>query len=101
MWVGCCNNDTKKVKNQSFTCLLLDIIITTEHRISNRCVGAIAKQFEKSRARGYTNEDILLEWSTKGWRSYKDEWMKVPVKKQATTYTPPADYDPLASLRDM
>ena len=69
--------------------------------VTQRVINDLSKQFEKSRARGYTNEDILLEWSTKGWRSYKDEWMKVPVKKQAPTYTPPADYDPLASLRDM
>lgn len=69
--------------------------------VTQRVINDLSKQFEKSRARGYTNEDILLEWSTKGWRSYKDEWMKVPVKKQSPTYTPPADYDPLASLRDM
>lgn len=55
--------------------------------VTQRVINDLSKQFEKSRARGYTNEDILLEWSTKGWRSYKDEWMKVPVK-QSATYAP-------------
>lgn len=53
--------------------------------VTQRVINDLSKQFEKSRARGYTNEDILLEWSTKGWRSYKDEWMKVPVKKSPVT----------------
>ncbi len=69
--------------------------------VTQRVINDLSKQFEKSRARGYTNEDILLEWSTKGWRSYKDEWMKIPVKKQPQRYTPPANYDPLESLRNM
>lgn len=69
--------------------------------VTQRVINDLSKQFEKSRARGYTNEDILLEWSTKGWRSYKDEWMKIPVKKRPQRYTPPADYDPLESLRNM
>lgn len=54
--------------------------------VTQRVINDLSKQFEKSRARGYTNEDILLEWSTKGWRSYKDEWMKAPLRKQATKY---------------
>lgn len=69
--------------------------------VTQRVINDLSKQFEKSRARGYTNEDILLEWSTKGWRSYKDEWMKIPIKKQPQRYTPPANYDPLESLRNM
>ena len=69
--------------------------------VTQRVINDHAKQFEASRKRGYSNDDILSEWSNRGWVAYKDEWMKVPVKKQAPTYTPPADYDPLASLRDM
>tara|TARA_Y100001963_G_scaffold160156_1_gene268415 strand:- start:4325 stop:5026 length:702 start_codon:yes stop_codon:yes gene_type:complete len=56
--------------------------------VTQRVINDLSKQFEKSRARGYTNEDILLEWSTKGWRSYKDEWMKAPLRKQVTKYAP-------------
>lgn len=69
--------------------------------ITQRVINSLAKEFETSRKRGYTNDDIMNEWSIKGWRSYKDEWMKVPVKKQSSTYTPPANHDPLSSLRDM
>lgn len=69
--------------------------------ITQRVINDLSKQFEKSRARGYTNEDILLEWSTKGWRSYKDEWMKAPVKKKIKTFTQPKEQDQIESLRNM
>lgn len=65
--------------------------------VTQRVINELSKQFEKSRARGYTNEDILLEWSTKGWRSYKDEWMKAPIKKQPLQ--PPQEYDHEAAMR--
>lgn len=44
--------------------------------VSQRVINQLAKQFDLSRKRGFTNDDILNEWSIKGWRSYKDEWMK-------------------------
>lgn len=44
--------------------------------MTQRVINQLSKQFELSRNRGYTNDDILNEWSVKGWRSYKDEWMK-------------------------
>lgn len=65
--------------------------------VTQRVIDELSKQFEKSRARGYTNEDILLEWSTKGWRSYKDEWMKAPIKKQPLQ--PPQEYDHEAAMQ--
>lgn len=50
--------------------------------VTQRVIGQLAKQFDLSRKRGFTNDDILNEWSIKGWRSYKDEWMKgAPSKK--------------------
>jgi hypothetical protein len=50
--------------------------------ITQRVIDQLAKQFSLSRSRGYSNSDILNEWSVKGWRSYKDEWMKIqPVIK--------------------
>ena len=54
-------------------------------------VNELAKQFELSRNRGYSNDDILNEWSIKGWRSYKDEWMKSPANnKSDNNYELPA-----------
>ncbi len=50
--------------------------------ITQRVVDQLAKQFELSRKRGYSNDDILNEWSIKGWRAYKDEWMKIPVPRR-------------------
>ena len=38
----------------------------------------------------------------KDWKAATRNWTKKLTKKQASpTYTPPTDYDPLASLRDM
>lgn len=38
----------------------------------------------------------------KDWKAATRNWTKKLIQKQvAPTYTPPADYDPLASLRDM
>lgn len=51
--------------------------------VTQRVVNEHGKQFELSRKRGYSNDDILNEWSNRGWTAYKDEWMKVPIKKQA------------------
>lgn len=68
--------------------------------VTQRVINDLANQFNKSRSRGYTNEDILLEWSTKGWRSYKDEWMKAPIKvvKQQVQYS---NQDMLKGLEDL
>tara|TARA_B100001063_G_C16779142_1_gene569404 strand:+ start:21428 stop:22075 length:648 start_codon:yes stop_codon:yes gene_type:complete len=70
--------------------------------VTQRVINEHGKQFELSRKRGYTNDDILNEWSNRGWTAYKDEWMRVPVKKAAQqSNVPLADYDPLESLRNM
>lgn len=50
--------------------------------VTQRVINEHAKQFDLSRARGYTNDDILSEWSNRGWTAYKDEWMKVSVSKK-------------------
>lgn len=70
--------------------------------VTQRVVNEHGKQFDLSRKRGYSNDDILNEWSNRGWTAYKDEWMKVPVKKPSPQQVvPPADYDPLEALRNM
>lgn len=70
--------------------------------VTQRVINEHGKQFELSRKRGYTNDDILNEWSNRGWTAYKDEWMKVPIKQKShQSNLPPADYDPLRGLMDL
>ena len=70
--------------------------------VTQRVVNEHGKQFELSRRRGYSNDDILNEWSNRGWTAYKDEWMKVPIKQRPSqSNIPPADYDPLEALRNL
>ncbi|AUR82895.1 hypothetical protein NVP1029O_62 [Vibrio phage 1.029.O._10N.261.55.A7] len=65
--------------------------------ITQRVIDQHGKQFDLSRKRGYSNDDILNEWSNRGWASYKDEWMKVkPSAKPKQPVYPvnkPTDYD--------
>lgn len=46
----------------------------TKGVISQRAINQLAKECDLSRRRGFSNDDILNEWTTRGWRSYKDEW---------------------------
>lgn len=67
--------------------------------ITQRVITQLASQFELSRKRGYTNSDILNEWSVKGWRSYKDEWMKAkPSSTDANKPKQQSSYDALSEL---
>lgn len=43
--------------------------------INQRAINLIAKEFDKSRAAGFTNDQILDLLSEKGWKGYKHEWM--------------------------
>lgn len=65
--------------------------------VTQRVVDQLAKQFDLSRSRGFTNDDILNEWSLKGWRSFKDEWMKgkpsAPKPQQTFTQNRPTEDD--------
>ncbi len=57
--------------------------------ITQRVVDALAKEFKASRARGYTNGDILLEWANRGWKTYRDEWMKIKPSGQVQSSAVP------------
>ncbi|AUR91847.1 hypothetical protein NVP1165O_47 [Vibrio phage 1.165.O._10N.261.51.B7] len=56
--------------------------------VTQRVINQLSKEFDLSRARGFTNDDILNEWSLKGWRSFKDEWMKGKPSKPADKPAP-------------
>lgn len=43
--------------------------------ITQRVINTIAKEFNKSRQAGFTNDQILDLLSVKGWKDYKHEWM--------------------------
>lgn len=57
---------------------------------SQRAINQLAKECDLSRRRGFSNDDILNEWTTRGWRSYKDEWnrSKPSVKAKSTPIQP-------------
>lgn len=70
--------------------------------ITQRVINDHAKQFNLSRSRGYSNDDILSEWSNRGWTAYKDEWMKVPPPKpEQPQSTGPITYGSLKELEDL
>lgn len=70
--------------------------------ITQRVINDHAKQFNLSRNRGYSNDDILSEWSSRGWTAYKDEWMKVtPSKPEQPQTTGPITYGSLKELEDL
>lgn len=68
--------------------------------LTQRVVNTLAKEFELSRKRGYTNDDILNEWSNRGWTSYKDEWMNIKPsnKAQPQQKAPQSEYDALQEM---
>lgn len=43
--------------------------------VNQRVINSIAKEFDKSRQAGFTNDQILDLLSEKGWKGYKHEWM--------------------------
>lgn len=62
--------------------------------ITQRVIDEHAKQFNLSRSRGYSNDDVLNEWLNRGWTAYKDEWMRAsPSKPKQPTQQPIQTYD--------
>tara|TARA_R110000782_G_C14819187_1_gene413752 strand:- start:19112 stop:19912 length:801 start_codon:yes stop_codon:yes gene_type:complete len=43
-------------------------------KITQRIINALAKEFSEAKALGLTNEGILNEWASRGWKSFKAEW---------------------------
>lgn len=44
--------------------------------ITQRVINALAKEFSQARSSGMTTDEILTEWETRGWKSFKSEWVK-------------------------
>ena len=53
-------------------------------KMTQRIVNALAKELGKSYGLGFTIDQILDEWESRGWKSFKAEWMK-PSKQHGHT----------------
>lgn len=50
--------------------------------ITQRVIKGLAKEFCAARKLGLTNDEILTEWETRGWKSFKAEWVKSNYSNQ-------------------
>ena len=44
--------------------------------ITQRVANALAKEFNLAFDIGYSADEVLTEWETRGWKSFKSEWLK-------------------------
>jgi hypothetical protein len=44
--------------------------------LTQRVINGLAKEFNTAVDIGYSYDEILTEWETRGWKSFKAEWMK-------------------------
>lgn len=44
--------------------------------LSQRSVNGLAKEFNKAVLMGYTIDDLFTEWETRGWKSFKADWVQ-------------------------
>ena len=44
--------------------------------ISQRVANAMSKEFHQAAEFGYSFDDLLTEWESRGWKSFKAEWVK-------------------------
>lgn len=49
--------------------------------ITQRVANALAKQFNQAKDMGYSVDDILTEWETRSWKSFKAEWLQARTGK--------------------
>ena len=45
-------------------------------KITQRVANTLSKEFHDGCANGYTFDQLLDEWETRGWKSFKAEWMQ-------------------------
>lgn len=48
--------------------------------LSQRAVKGLAKEFQKARDLGFTDDEILTKWDVRGWKSFEADWMGQPPK---------------------
>ena len=51
-------------------------------KLTQRIINTLAAEFQKSYAVGFTIDQILDEWDSRGWQSFKSDWMKPSAIKQ-------------------
>ena len=51
-------------------------------KLTQRIINTLESEFNKSYAVGFTIDQILDEWETRGWQSFKADWMKPSGSKQ-------------------
>ena len=51
-------------------------------KITQRVIDSLSAEFKSSRRSGMTNDQILTEWETRGWKSFKAEWVKSNYSNQ-------------------
>tara|TARA_R110000850_G_scaffold242026_1_gene366670 strand:- start:649 stop:1173 length:525 start_codon:yes stop_codon:yes gene_type:complete len=51
-------------------------------KLTQRIINTLEAEFNKSFAAGFTIDQILDEWETRGWQSFKADWMKPSGSKQ-------------------
>jgi uncharacterized protein YdaU (DUF1376 family) len=44
--------------------------------LTQRVINGLAKEFNTASAMSYSYDEILTEWETRGWKSFKAEWLK-------------------------
>lgn len=45
-------------------------------KLTQRIVNALAKEFHNAANKGYSFDELLTEWEVRGWKSFKNEWIK-------------------------
>lgn len=58
-------NDLKKIRKKN-----------KGSSLTQRIVNGLSKEFNQAALLGYTIEEIFTEWETRGWKSFKSEWIK-------------------------
>jgi len=79
------NNDKKEILNfDPFLMIGFDQVQINEIKqirktnkggpLTQRVINALSKEFQSASAMGISNEGILNEWASRGWKSFKAEW---------------------------
>ncbi len=55
----------------------------SQAKMTQRIANTLAKEFKKSYLAGFTLDQILNEWETRGWQSFKADWLKGGCNEKA------------------
>lgn len=51
-------------------------------KLTQRIVNALAKEFNSALSKGYSIDELLTEWEVRGWKSFKNDWIKPSPHQQ-------------------